>query len=172
MTDATLKTHRPAEVTRRLRLQDLHDVRLLVAADAGQRGVSLDLDLDLPPEVPVPATEVRQLLLNLLLNAVRASSAGGSVILRARLQVETLLLEVIDEGSGLAADVARGIASGIAPPGNPGLGVAVVVRLVERLRGQVSVAARFPGGTHITLQLPLAGETTLAGGGGGGIPSV
>ena len=172
VTDATLKTHRPAEVTRRLRLQDLHDVRLLVAADAGQRGVSLDLDLDLPPEVPVPATEVRQLLLNLLLNAVRASSAGGSVILRARLQVDTLLLEVIDEGSGLAADVARGIASGIAPPGNPGLGVAVVVRLVERLRGQVSVAARFPGGTHITLQLPLAGETTLAGGGGGGIPSV
>ena len=74
VTDATLKTHRPAEVTRRLRLQDLHDVRLLVAADAGQRGVSLDLDLDLPPEVPVPATEVRQLLLNLLLNAVRAAA--------------------------------------------------------------------------------------------------
>ena len=161
VTDATLKTHRPAEMTRRLRLQDLHDVKLLAGADAGRRDVDVELDVDLPPEVPVPATEVRQLLLNLLLNAVRATSPGGVVTLRARLQEDALLLEVIDQGSGLAAEVTRGMTSGIAPPGNPGLGVAVVIRLVERLQGRVSVASRSQGGTHIALTLPLTSTTTV-----------
>ena len=163
VTDATLKTHRPAEMTRRLRLQDLHDVKLLAGADAGRRDVDVELDVDLPPEVPVPATEVRQLLLNLLLNAVRATAPGGVVILRARLQEDALLLEVIDQGPGLAAEVTRGMTSGIAPPGNPGLGVAVVIRLVERLQGRVSVASRSQGGTHIALTLPLTSTTIMSG---------
>ena len=156
VTDATLKTHRPMATMRPLRLQDLHDVRLLVRADAAPRQVDIELDLDLPNEVAVPATAVRQLLLNLLLNAVRATAPGGTVTLRARRQEDTLLLEVIDEGPGLAAEVVSGMTSGIAPPGNPGLGVAVIVRLVERLQGQVSVVSRSQGGTQIALRLPLS----------------
>jgi signal transduction histidine kinase len=168
VTDATLKTHRPASTTRRLRLQDLHDVRLLAAADASRRDVDIDLELDIPAEVAVPATEVRQLLLNLLLNAVRATSPGGTVTLRCLLQEDVLLLEVIDQGQGLTADVAGGMISGRAPPGNPGLGVAVIVRLVERLQGQVSVNARSEGGTHIALRLPLGAAAFDPGGAYGG----
>ncbi len=164
VTDATLKTHRPTTAARRLRLQDLHDVRLLAAADAGRRDVTVEVDADLPVEVGVPATEVRQLLLNLLLNAVRATSPGGVVILRGRLQQDILLLEVIDQGSGLEAELARGITSGVPPPGNPGLGVAIIVRLVERLRGRVSVNSRSEGGTHIALRLPVGSAASFAGG--------
>jgi len=160
VTDATLKTHRPMATMRSLRLQDLHDVELLVRADAAARQVDIELDVDLPNEVAVPATAVRQLLLNLLLNAVRATVPGGTVILRARRQEDTLLLEVIDEGPGLAADMVNGMTSGIAPPGNPGLGVAVIVRLVERLQGQVSVASRSQRGTQIALRLPLVAADT------------
>lgn len=155
VTDAALKTHRPAGSARMLRSQDLRDVQILVAADAARRGVTVELDADMPPEVSVAATEIRQLLLNLLLNGVRATSAGGKVMLRSRLQEQTLQLEVIDQGEGLAPELANGLISGISPPGNVGLGVAVIVRLVERLQGRVSVTARSEGGTHITLSVPL-----------------
>jgi signal transduction histidine kinase len=169
VTDATLKTHRPASAARRLRLQDLRDVQLLATADAGRRDVRIELDSDLPPEeLAVPATEVRQLLLNLLLNAVRATVPGGTVTLRCRLEEDALLLEVIDQGPGLSADVARGMATGRPPPGNSGLGVAVIVRLVERLQGQVSVNARSEGGTHIALRLPLGTGAFLPRGAYGG----
>ncbi len=162
VTDATLKTHRPMATMRPLRLQDLQDVSLLVQADATPRKVAVELDIDLPNEVAVPATAVRQLLLNLLLNAVRATAAGGTVTLRAGQREGVLLLEVIDQGPGLSADVVNGMTSGVAPPGNPGLGVAVIVRLVERLQGQISVVSRSQGGTHIALRLPLVSAASAS----------
>lgn len=171
VTDATLKTHRPSESSRMLRRQDLVDVKVLVAADAARRGVTVELDTDIPVEVPVAATEIRQLLLNLLLNAVRATSADGKVTLRSRLEDNILQLEVIDQGQGLAPELAHGLMSGLSPPGNVGLGVAVIVRLVERLQGRVSVTARSQGGTHITLSVPLLqGAATTRGDRSGDAP--
>jgi signal transduction histidine kinase len=163
VTDATLKTHRPAPGGRSLGYQDLRDVQVLVAADAARRKITVELDAELPREVPVAATEIRQLLLNLLLNAVNASSPGGKVILRARQQGQNLELEVLDQGPGLSPELASGLMSGFSPPGNGGLGVAVIVRLVDRLQGRVSVTARSEGGTHITLEIPMQVGAPSAG---------
>ncbi|WP_439518752.1 sensor histidine kinase [Hydrogenophaga sp.] len=155
--DATLKTHRPGAGDRRLRLQDLQDVQRLVAGDAAQRGVEVAFEAapGLPDELPLAATEVRQVLLNLLINAVRATGQGGRVRLSVKQQDQTLVLEVIDQGGGMAPDVARSLTRGEAHAGQGGLGVAVIVRLVRQLRGRVSVDAHSQGGTHITLHLPL-----------------
>jgi signal transduction histidine kinase len=155
--DATLTTHRPRGSERRLSLQDLHDVQRLVAADARQRGVTVRVDAQpgLPDELPVAATEVRQVLLNLLINAVRATRARGQVLLSVRRDAHALVLEVIDEGVGMAPEVAESLVRGEPRAGQGGLGVAVIVRLVQQLRGRVSVDAHSRGGTHITLQLPL-----------------
>lgn len=158
--DATLTTHRPGGGKRRLHLQDLHDVQRLVAADAGQRGVTVRVDAEagLPDELPVAATEVRQVLLNLLINAVRATVPGGEVRLLVRRQASVLVLEVIDQGVGMAPEVAESLTRGEPQTGQGGLGVAVIVRLVRQLRGRVAVDAHSQGGTHITLHLPLDQE--------------
>ncbi len=155
--DATLQTHRPHESERPLRLQDLHDVHRLTAADAQRRGVQVRVEIapGLPAEVSVSATEVRQILLNLLLNAVRATAPGGWVILRASERTQALVLEVIDQGPGMAEEIAESLVHGEVSPSQAGLGVAVIVRLVQQLHGQVAVEARSQGGTHITLTLPL-----------------
>ena len=155
--DATLKTHRPGPGDRRLRLQDLQDVQRLVAGDAAQRGVQVVFEAapGLPDELPLAATEVRQVLLNLLINAVRATGQGGHVRLTVKQSDRTLVLEVIDQGSGMAPDLARSLMRGEPQAGQGGLGVAVIVRLVQQLRGRVAVDAHSQGGTHITLHLPL-----------------
>lgn len=151
--DATLATHRPAEA-HAFGPQDLQDVQRLVEPQAQRAGVALVVESGLAQAVPVAGGEVRQVLLNLLLNALDASTSGGRVTLRCTLHPPHLRLEVIDEGAGLPAEMARSLERGTEPAGG-GLGVAVIVRLVQRLHGRVAVDAHSGRGTHITLEFPL-----------------
>lgn len=156
--DATLASHRTRPQWRPLSRQDFEDLRLLVEADSRSREVSIEVDLPVPDELPVAALEVRQVLLNLLLNAVRASSRGGTVQLSARVQKGWLLITVRDQGKGLDPHLARALESGEPAEATAGLGVAVVIRLVERLQGRVAVEAQSGSGTSITLSFPLPEE--------------
>jgi len=153
--DATLENYRARPEWRPLSRQDFEDLRLLVEADGRSRDVSVVLDVDVPETVAVAALDVRQVLLNLLLNAVRASSKGGKVELTAGVRDRELVVTVKDEGSGLDRGLARAIESGAVATEGPGLGVAVVIRLVERLHGRVAIESAPDSGTGITLHIPL-----------------
>ena len=153
--DATLENYRSRPEWRPLSREDFEDLRLLVEADGRSRGVSVVLNVDVPETVAVAALDVRQILLNLLLNAVRASSKGGKVELTASVRDRELVVAVTDEGSGLDGGLARAIESGAVTTEGPGLGVAVVIRLVERLHGRVAIESAPNSGTGITLHIPL-----------------
>lgn len=159
---ATLESYRARPEWRRLSRRDFEDLHLLVEADGRSRNVSIALDLDMPDSVAVAALEVRQILLNLLLNAIRASSAGDTVWLKARLSGGELQVTVKDEGGGLDPQLALALESGRPAEPTAGLGVAVVIRLVERLRGRVSVEALPGRGTTIALFFPLQDEENAA----------
>jgi signal transduction histidine kinase len=157
--DATLQTHRPGSARRHLSRQDILDVQRLVEAEASARDVTVDVDVDMPSEVAVASTEVRQLLLNLLLNAVHATSPHGCVKLTARYRDDGLTLEVGDQGPGPTLALTSALTTMQEPASHGGLGVPVIVRLVERLSGSVSVEAPAGGGTRITLRLPVREAT-------------
>jgi two-component system OmpR family sensor kinase len=154
----TLGVYRPEE-DRRLSRADLQDLALLARPAAEARGVALRILLDLPDgEVAPGAGGVRQVLLNLLLNACEATPPGGTVTLRARHEAGALLCEIEDEGGGLAAAQAARLAG--AAPGTPErrLGLGVVVGLLGHLDARASVAERPGGGTAIRLAIPLGAE--------------
>ena len=153
--DATLENYRSRSGWRPLSLHDFEDLRLLVEADGRARDVSVVLDINVPQTVAVAALEIRQILLNLLLNAVQASSKGGKVVLAASVRDGELVVTVKDEGSGLDRGLARAIESGAVETDGAGLGVAVVIRLVERLNGRVAIESVPNSGTDITLHIPL-----------------
>jgi signal transduction histidine kinase len=159
---ATLDSHRTRSAWRRLTRQDFDDLRLLVDADGRSRDVVVVLDLELPEEVAVPALEVRQVLLNLLLNAVRASAKGSKVVVTACVQGTELVVGVRDEGPGMPAALARSLETGDVTEDTPGLGVAITIRLVERLRGRVAIESRPGIGTDISLHLPLRQDEATA----------
>ncbi len=152
--DATLETYRGRPEWRALTRQDFDDLRLLVEADARSRDVALKAELDIPDVIPVAALDVRQALLNLLLNAVRASERGSTVMMSARIEGSELMVGVRDEGKGMDPTLARAIETGATAPAGDGLGVAVVMKLVEKLQGRITIEADPSLGTTVLSGFP------------------
>lgn len=157
---STLNLYR-AEEDRPLTRADLDDLAQLVGPAAARRDVTLSFALDLPDGPVAPGSGgVRQVLLNLLLNACEATPGGGTVEFRARLEGDELVCEIADQGPGLDAAQAARLEGGDAAAAAPSrrLGLGVVVRLLGHLDARASASARSGGGTLIRLAIPLAAE--------------
>jgi two-component system sensor histidine kinase BaeS len=114
-----------------------------------------------PDDLAVPADRERlhQLVANLVDNAARHSPPGGAVTLRASRRDGQVLLDVIDEGPGIApADrsaVFQRFTTGATGPGDGGTGLGLAIsRWVADLHGGSIEVADSPTGCHIRVALP------------------
>lgn len=146
----------------------LHDVRRIMAGQAERAGLSLRVEL--APETPglfADRRALRQVLLNLVSNAVKFTSAGGSVTLAAAPgERGGARLWVADTGIGIApADIARlgqpFVQLHAAGPGGSagrsqgvGLGFVLVRSLVQLHGGTVEIDSEPGRGTTVSLLLP------------------
>ncbi|MGN2393397.1 sensor histidine kinase, partial [Pelomicrobium sp. G1] len=78
---------------------DLEDIRTLVLSDAHPKGAHLAWDNRIEAPLPLPSTLVRQILLNLLLNATRAVEAGGRIECGIQVVGERLEIRVSNDGA-------------------------------------------------------------------------
>ena len=151
--DETLASYRGTIEIRPLEQRDLEDLRQLLQPEALRRGVSLDFTGALEAPFATDAIPVRQALLNLLLNALQASPAGGVVLLSIQEGAGGVLqLEISNDGPGLTERQRRPW-RGEDGPGT-GLGLALVMRAVARLDGDIAVSSEPGGMTRVTLRLP------------------
>jgi len=133
------------------------DAASSMAAPAAERDVHLQVDPE-PVMILADPVRVRQLITILLDNAVRHSPPGGNVIVSVRRDPRGAVLEVSDQGPGIAAaDLAHVFdrfwrAPG-APGGGTGLGLAIAATIVTRLGGRIGVANRPTGGAIFTVIL-------------------
>ena len=118
--------------------------------------------------------KVQQIVVNLLANAVKFTSAGGVVELDWRVEDETLLVRVRDTGVGVPEDKIEQIfepfvqlrAPGSVPTGGTGLGLAISRDLARAMGGDVTASSTVGIGSVFALTLPLrkrAGSTKLSG---------
>jgi signal transduction histidine kinase len=137
---ALLTGHRVREDRRELAPEDFEDLRILVNAEAKRIGVDLEWQSTIDRCIPIDATRVRQIGLNLLLNAC-AVSANGRVGFTADIRGNGMRLRVEDDGPGLFfdAEATLGGANLGEKLGRPidGLGLGVVNRLVRELGGSI-----------------------------------
>lgn len=150
----TLATQRPQHAARPVTAEDLNDLRVLVQPEARRREVRLDWHVAMPEPFPTDAVQLRQIVLNLLLNAIAATAPQGRVVLRAEWREKELSVQVEDEAGGLPEDATTRL-KGDAPPSiGDGLGLEVAARLTAGLQGRISIEAR-PGGSCIGLLVPM-----------------
>jgi signal transduction histidine kinase len=152
---AILDQNRLDRAEQPLRPEDFEDLHLLFGPEAAARGQTLDWHIAAEAAAlgRHPAAPVRQIVLNLLLNAGAAAGRSGHVSLAVETGSAGLRLAVSDDGPGMGAeDLERLMASGPLPPGG-GVGLRLVHDLVERL-GCTIRHARTTGRTLIEVHLP------------------
>ena len=104
---AALVTHRPPEPAASLAPHELDDLRLLVEPEARRRDAVIVWSNEVGDRLAVPAAKLKQALLNLLVNAARATPAGGVIRFHAAVLASGLVVEVSDGGPGMPPAYAR-----------------------------------------------------------------
>jgi signal transduction histidine kinase len=138
-----------------------HTVRLL-APVARRRGVALLSEVDATVVVNGSADRLRQVVVNLVLNAFDASRAGGHVTVAVRRVASgaggACELEVADDGAGIPPAVREHLFEPFvtARAGGTGLGLWVTCQIVVEHGGSIAVVNRAGGGTRCLVHLPLA----------------
>ncbi len=147
--------------------QVVGEVAYLLGNAARKSQVSLQWD---PPASPIhvylPEGEVKQVLYNVIRNALQASPPGGVVRVWAEADEHEVAIHVQDEGPGIPADVLPRIfdpffstKQGV-PHAGMGLGLSVSTSLVEAMGGRIEVQTEPGKGSRFTVTLPRRVETS------------
>lgn len=150
----------------------------VVRPSARAKGLEIELDLDpgLPAQISADPTRLRQVLVNLLGNAVKFTRFG-SVTLQCKPGPDAgerpmLLFSVADTGIGIAPEVlprlfapfSQGDSSTTRKFGGTGLGLSISKRLVELMGGSIGVGSELGKGSRFWFTLPVQHqEGTVAG---------
>ena len=148
-------------------LNDLiEDVVALLDPLCGDHGVTLVRQLDGSlPQISADAHQIKQVLMNLCLNAIQSMPDGGTLTLMTKAEArdgEGIALTVRDTGSGMNETIRQKIFEPFVTTkeGGSGLGLAVCRSIVERHGGQIGLTAGEAQGTTFTVWLPMTGGGT------------
>ncbi len=145
---------------RRLTKQDCVDVHTLIEPQIRKKRIKLDWHCDMPEVSSLSAGLVRQILINLLLNAVQATNADGHIMMEAIHTEKALRLTVTNTGEPLPEAVRKHLFEPFVAgrEGGHGLGLWVTYQIVTQLNGQI-IAGGQDGETRFVVTLPLQGST-------------
>jgi len=122
---------------------------------------SITVIKDLPPEIVMvtyDATQIEQVLINLIQNAIQATPGGGRLTVMLRRASETVAIAVQDTGTGISQENMRRIFDPFfttKPPGEgTGLGLSVSYGIISRHGGHIKVDSELGKGTTFTILLP------------------
>ncbi|RMH23697.1 MAG: PAS domain-containing hybrid sensor histidine kinase/response regulator, partial [Planctomycetota bacterium] len=144
-------------------LRVVMDVESLMSARAAEKGIALSVERRTPVPVSITAdpTRLRQVLVNLVGNAVKFTGEGGVRIVVSFEPPSTLRFEVLDTGPGMTQEQLDGIfeafqqadSSVTRKHGGTGLGLAISRRLAESLGGGITVESEPGRGSAFTLAI-------------------
>ena len=142
----------------------LHQIVDMFELQARNKGIGFHYQPqgDLPPWVRADERRLRQILINILGNAVKFT-ARGSVAFRLRYQREMATFEIQDTGPGIDAEelehifepFSRGRAAHVGATGGTGLGLTIAKMLTDLMGGELSVENPPEGGSRFRIRLFL-----------------
>jgi signal transduction histidine kinase len=144
---------------RRERMEEImEETLLLISPEARTRGIMVYKEWEKPlPTVWVDGAQIKQVLLNLLLNALQAMSNGGKVTVRIHVSGGSLLTSITDEGIGIPPEVRANLFQPFftTKRGGTGLGLSISQRIIEGHNGRLRIFSQPGAGTTVVVRLPL-----------------
>lgn len=164
-----LDLSRPMEIQKKTtRLEPLieHTVRL-VDVHARKKGIAVKTEFSTEaPAVFADPDRIKQVLLNLCLNAIEAMQAGGTLALTlGRYSDKMARMDISDTGAGIPGGDLENIFDPYytTKSSGTGLGLAIVHRIVEAHGGEIRVRSEAGRGTTFIILLPVSDEPTAGG---------
>lgn len=139
----------------------LSELTTLIDSDAKSARVEVTVENhSTPVSIEVDPNYLKQVLLNLLLNAIQAMPDGGQLKLDTSVARRTLVISVSDTGTGIPQDKMAQIFEPYFTTKNngSGLGLAIARRIVEAHGGTISVHSTVGRGSRFEIRLPLEGR--------------
>jgi signal transduction histidine kinase len=149
--------------------QEIERCLNLIEAKAKSQNVKLQTDFENNlPKLTFDPAEFRQLLLNVVMNALQAMPEGGTISIKTHQLTEggpnytsgfnRLLIQVEDEGAGIVSDLHDKVFEPFftTKAGGTGLGLAICNSIVKRYNGEIWVKKAKSGGTEINIVLPVS----------------
>ncbi len=136
----------------------VEQVTELLATDAASRGINFTLRLDRDLKTAGEQSRLREVVMNLLLNALDASPQGGEIrVSLSSVRPNQLELQVEDAGTGVSPELREKIFEPFftTKPRGSGLGLAIVQGIVGQHGGSLRVDTSDLGGASFRIQLPI-----------------
>lgn len=138
---------------------EVTDVALFVQPRMSGLGIQLDYQ---EPDILVPVwadpNRLRQVLVNVLDNAIKYSPSGSTIHLEILSEVDNVYIRIRDEGRGIAPEDLENVKlkffKGKNAERGSGIGLAVVEEIVTAMNGEVEIASQLGKGTTVTIRLP------------------
>ncbi|MGB6032288.1 MAG: response regulator, partial [Bacteroidota bacterium] len=140
------------------------NVERVLASDIAERQVRLEFDVSSElDELVVDQTRFKQILLNLVSNAVKFSNHSGTVTVKVDRVENDIQFSVRDEGVGVRPEelatlfkpFRQALSGKERNQGGMGLGLAITKKLVELHRGTIGIESEWGKGTTVTFRIPM-----------------
>ena len=135
---------------------DIEDVRTLLHAQIAKKRLNFEWDVQIPESIVLPASLVRQVLINLTLNAIQAAPMEGSVYVRIANAPGGLAIDVRNDGDPLSQEKLQHLFEPFftTKESGHGLGLWVTYQMVRQLGGQIT-ASNEDGRIRFSVHFPL-----------------
>ncbi|NVN98339.1 MAG: HAMP domain-containing protein [Geobacteraceae bacterium] len=139
--------------------QTIEETLLFFRKTCEKGGVSLESRIARLPELVFDPDKIRQMLLNLLRNALEATQSGGRITVTLERENESAILTVTDTGQGIPAPDLDHVFEPFftRSVGGTGLGLSISQRIIEEHHGSIEVRSVEGEGTRFEIRLPLTG---------------
>jgi two-component system, NtrC family, sensor histidine kinase HydH len=130
----------------------------LVSHTLGQKSIALRKETALQlPALECDPELLKQVLVNLLINAIQASPDGGEILLQARIRGASLIIQVKDQGSGVNAEDLDKIFDPFftTKENGTGLGLSVAYQIIEQFGGTLTAERNSSRGMTFSVLLPM-----------------
>ena len=139
--------------------ETINQVVTFFAPECTSSGITIKLNISQKQlQMRGDQKQIKQVLLNLLLNAKQASQKGSSIFVSCESKGENAILEIEDHGAGIPKDNIDIIFTPFftTKKGGTGIGMSVVRRIIEDHAGKIAIESKLGKGTKIKISIPKA----------------
>jgi hypothetical protein len=110
------------------------------------------------PQVLADPTQMKQVFLNILMNAVESMPNGGDLTVKITTVNKSIKIDIIDTGKGMTKEALKNIFEPFftTKPYGTGVGMAVSLKIIEDHGGNINVESEWGKGTTMSLTLPIS----------------